>query len=163
MASQTVASNSNERTLAGLAHASVLLGAFTNGVGGTIAALLIWATQREKSAYAAWQALQAAVYQLLGIAVFSITWCCWLVFYFATWIPLFASIEQDPDVLPPIFWVGLGSMIIPLAIMGLWTLYGLWGAVQAFQGKPFRYAFVGSWVERYLNTESKASQAKPLV
>ena len=52
-----------ERTLAALAHGSVLLGAVTSGLGGILAALVIWLVQKEKSAYVAFQALQALVYQ----------------------------------------------------------------------------------------------------
>ncbi|HDH09679.1 MAG TPA: DUF4870 domain-containing protein, partial [Chloroflexi bacterium] len=39
----------DERLMAALAHASIILGPFTSGVGGIVAALVIWLTQREKS------------------------------------------------------------------------------------------------------------------
>ena len=54
--------SSDELTWAALAHASALLNVF-GGVGGLIAALVIWLTQREKSAWVAFQALQALVFQ----------------------------------------------------------------------------------------------------
>nr|NIV37945.1 DUF4870 domain-containing protein [Anaerolineae bacterium] len=67
--SEQLAPTQDERVLAGLAHGSILLGLFTSGVGGIIAALVIWATQKEKSAYAAAQALQSMVYQAVTFVI----------------------------------------------------------------------------------------------
>jgi hypothetical protein len=39
-------------------------------------------------------------------------------------------------------------MIIPLIFMTLIGLYGLWGAIRTWQGKDFRYLFIGGWLER---------------
>jgi hypothetical protein len=153
----TIRTTSNERTLAGLAHLSVLLGIMTGGIGGAIAAMLIWITQKDKSDYVAFQALQAAVYQIAGTLVMTLAWCCWLMFYFATFIPMMAQLDQNPDVLPPSFWIGLLSMVVPLAVMGLWLLYGLWGSLRCFQGLDFQYVFVGRWVKRYLMNEAAAA------
>jgi uncharacterized Tic20 family protein len=55
--SEQLAPTQDEKTLAGLAHGSILLGIFTSGAGGIIAALVIWATQKDKAPYAAAQAL----------------------------------------------------------------------------------------------------------
>ena len=66
----------DERTLAGLAHGSIVLGLFTNGVGGILAALVIWLTQKAKSTYAAGQALQAMVYQTIVFVITMAAWCC---------------------------------------------------------------------------------------
>ena len=35
------------------------------------------------------------------------------------------------------------SMVVPLLVMLAWSLYGLWGAVQAFRGQDFRYMLIG--------------------
>ena len=29
------------------------------------------------------------------------------------------------------------------AVMGVWWLYGLWGAFKCWRGEEFRYAFIG--------------------
>ncbi len=60
-----------EKVLAGLSHGSILLGIFTNGIGGIVVALVIWLTQKQKSAYVAAQALQALVYQ---VVITVLTW-----------------------------------------------------------------------------------------
>jgi uncharacterized Tic20 family protein len=134
-----------ERLLAALAHVAVVAGAIA-----PIAGIVIYLTQKEKSAYAAGQALQAAVYQLLGLLVIIVVWSCWGFFYALSFIPIIANIDQYQDAPPPIFWVGLGSMIIPFIAMGLWGLYGLYGGLRAWQGADFRYAVVGRLVAERL-------------
>jgi uncharacterized Tic20 family protein len=136
-----------ERLLAALAHAAII-----TGMIAPIAGLLIYITQKEKSAYAARQGLQAAIYQLLGLLVMILAWACWGVFYTISLIPLIANADKYQDAPPPIFWVGLGSMICPFIPMAIWGLYGLWGAVQAWMGADFRYFLIGQMVEKRINT-----------
>jgi uncharacterized Tic20 family protein len=50
-----------DRLLASLAHGGILFGLVTNGIGGIAIALIIWLTQKGKSAYVAAQSLQALV------------------------------------------------------------------------------------------------------
>src|SRR3990172_297561 len=130
--------NFDERLMAALVHGSVV----ANGLG-ILVGLVIWVTQREKSAYAAGQGLQAAVYQLLGMIAIVALWVVWGIFYALTFIPLVQDAERYQDAPPPLFWVGLGSMLIPMAVMVVWGLYGLWGAFRTWRGEPFRYAFIG--------------------
>jgi hypothetical protein len=138
----------NEKTLAGLAHGSILLSIFTSGIGGIIATLVIWATQKEKSAYVAGQALQALVYQAVVFIVTMLAWCCWGMLWM---VMILVPITADPgayDTTPPAgLWVGLFLMVVPLAIWGLAILYGLWGAVRCLGGHDFKYAIIGNWLK----------------
>jgi hypothetical protein len=45
----------------------------------------------------------------------------------------------------------MGAMIIPMAFMVVWALYGLWGALRCLQGRDFNYALLG----RYLKLNKK--------
>lgn len=130
-----------ERLMAALAHAAIV-----TGYMAPIAGILIYVTQKEKSAYAAGQALQAAIYQLAGMLLLIVAWVLWGGFYFATFIPMMRAPEAYADAPPPLFWVGMGSMICPFILMGLWGLYGLYGALRAWSGADFRYAIVGNLV-----------------
>lgn len=130
-----------ERLMAALAHAAII-----TGYMAPIAGILIYVTQKEKAAYAAGQALQAAVYQLAGMLLLILAWILWGVCYFASFIPIMAAPDAYSDAPPPIFWVSLGSMICPFLLMGLWGLYGLYGALRAWSGADFRYAVVGKLV-----------------
>ncbi len=137
-----------ERVLAGLAHGSILLGIFTNGIGGIAAALVVWLTQKEKSAYTAGQALQALVYQIATMVLTWIVWACWGCAWMALLLPpLMANPDAYQTTPPAGLWVGLILMIVPLGIMGLTVLYGLWGAVRCLGGHDFKYAVIGRWLE----------------
>ncbi len=129
---------SEERMMAALAHGSVVLSG-----AGILVGVLIWLTQREKSAYASGQGLQAAVYQLLGMIVIVGLWLAWGIFYAVSMIPLIRDAERYADAPPPLFWVALISMVVPLLIMVIWGLYGLWAAVRCLAGRDFRYALLG--------------------
>lgn len=138
----------DEKTLAGLAHGSILLGTFTSGIGGIIAALVIWLVQKDRSAYVASQALQALVYQAVTFIVTMLAWCCWgILWTFLILAPLIgnpAAYDMGP---PPGLWSGLLLMVVPFAIWGLTILYGLYGAVRCLGGHDFKYAVIGNWLD----------------
>jgi uncharacterized Tic20 family protein len=142
-----------ERLLAALAHAAII-----TGMIAPIAGLLIYITQKEKSAYAARQGMQAAIYQLLGLLVMILAWSCWGIFYTISLIPLMANADKYQDAPPPIFWIGLGSMICPFIPMAIWGSYGLWGAVRAWTGADFRYLVIGQMVDNRLNNNATSNK-----
>jgi uncharacterized Tic20 family protein len=135
----SVTPSSEERLMAAIAHAAVVV--FGPGI---LVGVFIWLTQKEKAAYASNQGLQAAVFQLVGMILTMVMWVAWGIFYALTWIPF----VQNPELLdgppPPIFWIGMISMVVPLLVMLVWSLYGLWGALQAFRGRDFRYPLIGN-------------------
>jgi uncharacterized Tic20 family protein len=138
-----------ERTLASLAHGSIILGMFTNGIGGILAALVIWLTQKEKSAYVAAQALQALVYQVVTFLLIMLAWCCWgAVWMIMIFVPLIADPVAFEAAPPAGLWAGLILMVFPIGVWGLTILYGLWGAARCLGGHDFGYAVIGPWVER---------------
>ena len=138
--------NQDERIMAALSHGSVVL--FGTGI---IAAIVLWVTQKEKSAYVAFQALQATVYQLVGLVLVMLGWCCWTGLYLLSMIPLMAAADSGADP-PAVFWLSLVLMFAPLALMGLWALGGLWGAVRCLQGREYRYLGIGHQVQRWLES-----------
>ena len=141
--------SADERVTAALAHGVVI----AYGLGA-VGAVVMWLLQKEKSKYVAFQALQAAVYQLVGLLVQLIGWSCWGCCYGLSFIPIIANAEKYKDAPPPaFFFISLGLMVVPLGVMGLWILYGLWGAWRAFQGRDFRYIVLGRMLERYLAEE----------
>jgi uncharacterized Tic20 family protein len=138
----------DEKVLAGLAHGSILLGIFTSGIGGIVAALVIWLVQKEKSAYVAAQALQATVYQVVTFLLTMFAWCCWGALWMLMLLPpLFANPEAYEYAPPPGLWVGMFLMVVPFAIWGLTILYGLWGAIRCLGGHDFKYLIIGNWLE----------------
>jgi len=163
--------------MAALGHATIIW-----PVMGIVAPLIIWATQREKSRFVAFQALQAGVYQmtliLAGLACGVCYFCSYLgMIVGAIAMPLSMAFtlpaEGAPSSdLPPeamisilfgflamiVFYVAIfGLLFLGLAVWAAYIGYGLYGAVANLWGKDFRYAILGSRLERYL----QGTPAKP--
>jgi uncharacterized Tic20 family protein len=146
--SEQMVPNKDEKNMAGLAHGSILLGLFTNGVGGILAALVIWITQRDKSDYVAAQSLQALVYQALVFAITMAAWCCWGALYTAMiMLPLITNPGAYETSPPASLWLGLFLMVAPMGLWALTTLYGLYASLRCFGGHDFKYVIVGNWLE----------------
>jgi uncharacterized Tic20 family protein len=138
----------DERVLAGLAHGSVLLGPLTNGVGGIVSALVIWLIQRDKSAYVAFQALQALVYQVAAFVLTGLVTCLWAAVWMVMWLPaMAANPEAYKDVPPTGMWIGLALAIIPIGVWAVTMVYGLVGAARTLGGHDFQYAIIGKWLK----------------
>jgi uncharacterized Tic20 family protein len=138
------APSTENRLLAALAHGSVIV----QGIG-IIVGVLVYINQREKSRFAAFQALQAAVFQLFALILIIGLWVAWTFCYMLSLIPLISMMDANPNAPPPpMFYVGLGSMAIPFAVMLIMWLYGLWAALRVWGGHDFRYALIGRWLER---------------
>ena len=142
----------NDKIMAALAHVSTLLPFI-----GVIAPIVIWVTQKDKSEYVAFQALQAIVYQLLMILSWFVGMGCYMLSVFGTFFTIpFAEAnggQVDPAV-APVFMLGF---MIPFIIFGaiflggaLFVIYGLIAAIQVFQGKDFRYIIIGNRLADYL-------------
>jgi uncharacterized Tic20 family protein len=137
----------DEKTLAALAHGSILLGIFTSGIGGIITALILWITQKDKSRYVAQQSLQALVYQAITFLVTMLAWCCWgMLWMFIIFVPLMSNPQAFEAAPPPGIFGGLFLMVVPFAVWGLTILYGLWGAISCLSGRDFKYAIIGNWL-----------------
>ncbi len=142
----------DERVLAAVAHGGVIW-----PMWGLVAPLVVWATQREKSDFVRFQALQAAAYQLILIVVgllgAVLYGCAILSMPFGLVLAgLLAEVWY-----PGVFCVPFAGLFCAFGIGGLLGLvwlaylgYGLYGVVCALQGRDFRYVFIGPWMERYL-------------
>jgi uncharacterized protein len=148
--------NSENRLLAAITHFSIV----AQGIG-VLVGVFIYVTQREKSRYVAFQALQAAIFQLINLVITIALWLLWGVLYGLSMIPLIMQAEANPDAAPPaIFWISMILMVVPLFYMVITGLYGLWGGLRTWQGKDFKYLLIGSWLEKrgFWKTESLLEQ-----
>ncbi len=136
----------DERILAALAHISVLLPLF-----GLVAAIDIWVTQKERSRFVAFQALQAVAFQLLLIIAWFAGMACYMGTFFLTFFGALA-VSSNRGALAPaglLFFLPFVVMGILILLMLAFVIYGVVAAVLTFQGRDFHYALVGRWVERY--------------
>jgi uncharacterized Tic20 family protein len=146
----------DERVTAALAHATVIL-----PMMGVLGAIVIWATQKDKSPYAAFQALQATVYHIVMILAGFLAGICYMcsIFVFPLGLPLsMAAVDPAGGEASPLLALAFFLfMMFPLVVMCaagfLWLGYigyGLFGAASALGGKDFRYVVIGRRLERYL-------------
>lgn len=129
------------RLLAALAHGTVVI----QGLG-LLVGVLVYITQRDKSRYAAHQALQAAVYQLVNLIIIGALWVIWGVFYA---VSIMSMVNLPRNAGPsPMFMTSLEAALIPLVLMLGVDVYGLWAALCTWKGRDFRYPLLGGWLDR---------------
>lgn len=162
---QTNEATQDERLMAALAHVTILFPFM-----GIVAPVLLWATQKDQSEFLAFQALQAAVYQICLLVLGIIGFGCYFISIFLAIggsligmfsAPLLALGSEEPESLLAVLALLLSALptFIPFVLFGVFILvalflvvYGLIGAVAVFQGKDFRYALIGKRIEAYLNS-----------
>jgi uncharacterized Tic20 family protein len=142
----------DERIIAALGHATILLPFW-----GTIGAIVIWVTQKDKSPYVAFQSLQAVVYHLALVLGGFLAGACYFCSLFAFPILMMAAtpaIDSGAEPSPALFL----PMSLPFCVMGLGMLawlafivYGLLAAAAALQGKDFRYVVIGNRLKAALD------------
>ncbi|MFN8414603.1 MAG: DUF4870 domain-containing protein [Anaerolineales bacterium] len=149
----TLSPTQDEKVMAALSHGSALLPML-----GIIAPIIIWVTQKGKSKYVAFQALQALAYQLIMIAAYFVAMGCYILSFFTTFLTMpFVAPSGNSQSVDPVF--GLAFMI-PFLVFGaifiggfFFIAYGIIGAIMAIQGKPFRYMIIGKKVESFMQAK----------
>ncbi len=139
--------SSEERRLAALSHAAILIPSL-----GFVAPLIVWITQRERSAFVRFQALQALAYQLalaVVAVVFGAVSAALILALAAVTIPI-ALGTQDESVLS-IMTVGqLGLVGAWLCGVGIAVVLGIIAAIACLSGSDFRYPLLGRRLESWL-------------
>lgn len=135
----------DQRLLAALAHASV----FFAGIG-ILVPLFVYATQRAKSRFAAFHALQALVYQLVGMALSVIfPFCLVGAAFIAAFVPTVTEISVTYEQYMGVTLVLMSAAILGLMVGGIaFIVYGMVGAVLVYQGKDFYYRWIGQRVAK---------------
>ncbi len=121
----------DERTWSMLAHLSVLLSLVT-GIGGPIAALVIWLVYKDKSQRVAFHALQSLWYQV-----------AWAVILFVGWSITFL-----------LMFVLIGFLLTPvMAIASLVPFVHMcYAAYKVNQGVDYRYPIIADMVDKERRT-----------
>lgn len=113
----------DERMFAMVAHGGILLGPLTGGLGGIIAAFIIWLVKRDESEFIRFQSFQALVYQTVGAVAL------WALFGLSVLLVM----------------VAIGCLFLPLTMLLAiaFVVYGVYGAYVVYQGRDFRYFLLG--------------------
>jgi uncharacterized Tic20 family protein len=148
---------SNERVWAALAHASVLLtfilGVTTGGLAvvvGALVPLVIWLAFRDRSRFVTFHAMQATVFQLASVAAWIGLLTVGVIVLIPTWImTILLLVVLIGFLLLPLVLVLTVALPVALVIMPLAVLvYGLYGALEVYSGRDFRYWRVADWIEK---------------
>ena len=147
----------DERTMAALAHASVvltfILALGSGGLGGLLGILvplLIWLTYKEKSAYVSFQALQATVFQAVSILLMVVVLAVSIILIVVGWAvsgaltAVLIGLWLMPFALLITVVLALLVLILPFAQLG----YGLYAAYETYQGRDFRYWLIAEALEK---------------
>jgi uncharacterized Tic20 family protein len=145
-------STQDEHIMAAVAHATIVFSA-----AGLIGPLVIWGTQREKSEFVAFQALQAAAYQFILLVAGFLAGALYMCSFLSMPVTalLAAPFDEGAAVCFPFltFSCTFGILFLILLAWLAYVGYGLFGAVSVLQGNDFRYVYLGPWLERYLAQE----------
>lgn len=143
------AASPDEKVMAALTHGSVFLMFL-----GPVVPVIIWASQRKKSKYVSFHALQAMGYQALSfwlwIAIGILIGLLALLL-----IPLLVVLMKEPrDAATIPFLFQFPIFIGIVGWMGLSFVIGIAGAIFCLTGRDFRYPILGRWLERYLSYDA---------
>ena len=116
----------DERTWSMLAHLSILLSLIT-GIGGPLAALVIWLLYKDKSQRVAFHALQSFWYQVAWIVILAVGW----------------------TITGILILVVIGLLLVP--VMALVSLvpfvHQCYAAYKVYQGVDYRYPIIADMID----------------
>ena len=128
----------NETVVAGIAHLSSFFAPL-------IAPLIIWLVARDSMPYASRQGKQAFFFHLLmsilGTVAFFVLFSIYISSLYATVSQAITSETAPTSIGIPAWFFALATFVIIIILSGY--ALGVYGAVQAFQGKDFSYPLLG--------------------
>ncbi len=116
----------DERTWSMLAHLSVLLNLIT-GIGGPVAALVIWLVYKDKSSRVAFHALQSLWYQVAWAVILVVGWTVTFILSF----------------------ILIGLLLIPVMLIVSLVpfVHQCYAAYKVSQGVHYRYPIIADMVD----------------
>jgi uncharacterized Tic20 family protein len=154
---QATSANKDDRIWVAIVHGSAFLVFF-----GPIIAVILWFTHRKKSAYVAFQALQAMVYQSLFFWTWVLLIPLLVIVLMVIMVFVMALLIHDRG---NGFLIGfLPQLVIWGTMLGTFLVYagiGLWGAISSLQGRDFRYPFFGDRLARHLEYHGAETVSLP--
>ena len=136
------------RVLASLSHVSAII--YTMGL---IVPIVIWVTQKDKSKYVRFQALQAIFFQLSMIGLLFVGMILYMGSFVIMMVVGVLGSSQTPanSAMPVLFLIPFGTFFLLMIAFLLLILYGIYGAVSTFQGRDFEYIILGPRVRKSLD------------
>ena len=130
----------HERLMAVLAHLSI----FVPWFGGVIA-FAFWMVNLHDAKYAAFQAKQACIFQVVVYFICGFSTLFWTILG-RPYVPVL----PQPGLLDTLnFLLHLPWIYVPVMLVAVFAcIYGLTGAIYCAWGLPFRYGFIAVWLRK---------------
>jgi uncharacterized Tic20 family protein len=148
----------DERMWAAIAHGSAIVTLVLGMLTGGMAALLtlfiplgIYFTYRKRSEYVAYASLQAFALQLLG----TVGWITVLLTGTIVGVLLIVVLVVTivGIILTPIVAIMLGLFVLATFVLPVgMVVFGAIAAWETYQGKWYRYPWIGNWIDRQMHT-----------
>ena len=131
---------SDEKLMSLLSHLSIIIPNI-----GVIAPIIIWITQKDKSKFVRFHAVQAIFFQLLFFVLLMASIFIGLILMLIS-LPI---ITRNPDAAPgALFWVSMGVMNLYFPLWIIFAIYAVVAGVKSFKGRIFRYLIIGRIIEK---------------
>ena len=129
-----------DKIMALLSHLSILIPNI-----GILAPIIIWVTNKDKSRFVRFNALQAIFFQLIFfiLMMFFIFIGVIIMLIAIPWFDL--SSNAEPGIL---FFISMGFMFMYFPLWLIFGIYAVVASVKSFKGKIFEYAIIGRIIER---------------
>jgi uncharacterized Tic20 family protein len=150
------ASRPDEWTTAALAHLSILLTLILGPAGGVGAligpavALAMYFGYRQRSRFVAFHAMQSFVYQVTAVLAYLMLGAIVSVWMTLAWSisGALAAVLVGLLLMPFAFVLTLLSVLVLVAAPVAALAYGIYAAYQVYQGRDYRYPWIGAWLEK---------------
>lgn len=131
---------SDEKLMSILSHLAILIPNI-----GILAPIVIWLTQKEKSKFVRYHAVQAIFFQLLFFILLMLSLFIGIILMAISLIFANVSSGGEPGTF---FWVSMGIMNLYFPLWFFFSIYAIIAAVKSYRGKIFRYLIIGKIVEK---------------
>jgi uncharacterized Tic20 family protein len=131
---------SDDKLMSILSHLAILIPNI-----GILAPIVIWLTQKEKSKFVRYNAIQAIFFQLLFFILLMLSIFIGIILMAISIMLANSSSGGEPGAF---FWVSMGIINLYFPLWFFFSIYALVAAVKSYRGKRFRYLIIGKIVEK---------------
>ena len=131
---------SDDKLMSILSHLAILIPNI-----GILAPIVIWLTQKEKSKFVRYHAIQAIFFQLLFFILLMLSLFIGIILMAISLMFANVSSGGEPGTF---FWVSMGIMNLYFPLWFFFSIYAIVAAVKSYRGKIFRYLIIGRIVEK---------------
>ena len=131
---------SDDKLMSILSHLAILIPNI-----GILAPIVIWLTQKEKSKFVRYNAIQAIFFQLLFFILLMLSLFIGIILMAISLMFANVSSGGEPGTF---FWVSMGIMNLYFPLWFFFSIYAIVAAVKSYRGKIFRYLIIGKIVKK---------------